>query len=388
MAIAELTTYAELEHVLSTKDSIKVYGAGDTAKLMLKQLKEHDPTLLSRIKCVTATKVYGKPPEICGVPVVRCDDAAISKNDYVILAMKDEYCQDVQDFLKETGATIVQCSNYMIHGGKYHVVESVLRPIMTAFPGNAEQLLPKPVTDQKLYAWSMWWQGEENAPEIVKACFRSQRKYLPSDVEYVIITEKNYADYVELPDYILEKVRNGSMMLAHLSDLIRWLLLYQYGGLWIDATILVLKPLSRKIFEYPIYTKIEQTAYCGPGIDLRWTIYFMGGHPGHMLFQFLSTVFLVYLKEHESIMNVDYLMSDYSIGIAYNTYPNIKHDIAEIPRIKTARTLKNTQLVAQYDPEEFHFYTRDFDWCKLSYVMDWENSQQKGSVFEYICKNF
>ena len=43
--------------------------------------------------------------------------------------------------------------------------------------------------------WVMWWQGEENAPEIVKCCINSIRKNA-NNHEVIIISEKNLKNYV------------------------------------------------------------------------------------------------------------------------------------------------------------------------------------------------
>ena len=39
--------------------------------------------------------------------------------------------------------------------------------------------------------WSAWWQGEENAPEIVKKCFADMRKHCGRH-ELKIITKENF----------------------------------------------------------------------------------------------------------------------------------------------------------------------------------------------------
>ena len=46
--------------------------------------------------------------------------------------------------------------------------------------------------------FSLWLQGEENAPELVKACFRSVRRHCKQ--ELIVLDEKTVFDYISLPE--------------------------------------------------------------------------------------------------------------------------------------------------------------------------------------------
>lgn len=85
--------------------------------------------------------------------------------------------------------------------------------------------------------WVCWLQGIENAPLLMQRCFHSLKKHL-TDREIIVITEKNMLDYVEIPQYILEKLNKGQITKTFFSDILRLALLIKYGGTWIDATVL------------------------------------------------------------------------------------------------------------------------------------------------------
>lgn len=88
----------------------------------------------------------------------------------------------------------------------------------------------------KIPVWTMWYQGEERAPDIVKICLASMRANLdPASFEIIFIDKNNINDYIELPQYILDRVGTDY---AHLSDIVKSALLYNYGGIWADATCL------------------------------------------------------------------------------------------------------------------------------------------------------
>ncbi len=85
--------------------------------------------------------------------------------------------------------------------------------------------------------WFCWLQGLEQAPPIVKACYNSLRRHL-TDREIKVIDNENWKEYVDLPDYIVEKWKKGRIPAALFSDLLRLELLIKYGGTWIDSTVL------------------------------------------------------------------------------------------------------------------------------------------------------
>ena len=48
---------------------------------------------------------------------------------------------------------------------------------------------------------------------------------------------KNLDKYIHLPNYILEKYKQGIITKPHFSDIIWIELLIKYGGTWVDASI-------------------------------------------------------------------------------------------------------------------------------------------------------
>ncbi len=96
--------------------------------------------------------------------------------------------------------------------------------------------------------WSIWLQGEDAAPALVKACWRSVRANCP-DHRLVILDEKTVFDYITLPPEIVGLWRSGKISPAHFSDLCRVELLYEHGGLWLDATDFIAHPLPQWLWD-------------------------------------------------------------------------------------------------------------------------------------------
>ena len=93
--------------------------------------------------------------------------------------------------------------------------------------------------------WTLWWQGVEQAPEIVKVCLKSQQENMVSKgFQYTVITKDNWKQFIDLPKHIIEKMESEKITFTHFSDIIRAELIKQYGGIWIDATVFCNKKLD------------------------------------------------------------------------------------------------------------------------------------------------
>lgn len=101
--------------------------------------------------------------------------------------------------------------------------------------------------------WTCWLQGVENAPILVKKCIESIKNNF-KDEEVIVITEENYQNYIHIPDYIVNKWKNGIISNAHFSDIIRIYLLTEYGGVWMDSTVYILSSnIPKYFYESPLF---------------------------------------------------------------------------------------------------------------------------------------
>lgn len=82
-----------------------------------------------------------------------------------------------------------------------------------------------------------WFQGQEQAPLLVKNCYKSWGNLNP-DWQVHFITHDNYRDFVDID---LEK---NNRTLVTQSDLLRLSLLNKHGGVWVDGTTFCCQPLD------------------------------------------------------------------------------------------------------------------------------------------------
>ncbi|MBQ7632995.1 MAG: capsular polysaccharide synthesis protein [Alphaproteobacteria bacterium] len=143
--------------------------------------------------------------------------------------------------------------------------------------------------------WTCWWQGKENLPPVVKRCIESIRKYCP-EYELRIITADNIRDYIELPDYIMQKHQKGYIPRAHLADILRVALLVKYGGIWMDATVFLTAPLPQFIADSPFFAFHCHDLY-------QFQIWFIKAAAANPLMKNLLNLLLEYWKYENSTIN-------------------------------------------------------------------------------------
>ena len=85
-----------------------------------------------------------------------------------------------------------------------------------------------------------WFQGLNNITKLGLSGLNSIKKNL-KDYNLIIINDTNINDYVNIPEYIMDKYKKGIFTSTHFSDILRLELLNKYGGTWIDASVLITK---------------------------------------------------------------------------------------------------------------------------------------------------
>jgi hypothetical protein len=95
------------------------------------------------------------------------------------------------------------------------------------------------ILEGKPKLFQYWHQGINEVPDIVRNCYSSVDHFLSDHFEIIRIEHSTLSDYIELPTHILKAREEERMTIAHFSDIIRNKLLLDYGGLWLDSTVLI-----------------------------------------------------------------------------------------------------------------------------------------------------
>lgn len=163
--------------------------------------------------------------------------------------------------------------------------------------------------------WFYWEQGLDNAPQIVKCCLASVKRYLPKDWQVVVLDMHSAKEYIEMPTFVEEIYNDGKMWKALYADLLRLSLLYKYGGIWSDATCYFMQPLPDGVINEPLFFfKIEAMMPCYP---LSYENWFIRATPGNYVIGRILECLLCYW--HKEPKKQEYFIWFY---IQYSLYNN------------------------------------------------------------------
>lgn len=114
---------------------------------------------------------------------------------------------------------------------------------------------PKQDLGSETIIWQYWGQGfsGDQPPVVVKYCLETVERYR-GDCRVIHLSDDTISDYIDLPDFIWEGLRdNPSLTRTFFSDLLRLALLEAYGGVWLDSTILLTRELPRRYLDMDFF---------------------------------------------------------------------------------------------------------------------------------------
>lgn len=239
----------------------------------------------------------------------------------------------------------------------------------------------KKIIEKSNKIWICWFQGIENAPELVKACYNSVLKNY-KDKEIIVLTEENYKKYVDIPEYIIKKWEKGYITFAHFSDILRIELLSKYGGLWLDSTIFTTKR-SELVFN----ENIELFVFKQVDLDRKNSL------------AVVASNWLIYANKDNNIINLTkkllyYYWKDYNYAINYNIF----HIFFKLATEVYKDEWKNVPTFNNISPHILQFELNDdFQEIRFNEIknmsdfhkLNWRiKSENKNSFYNYIVNNY
>ena len=227
--------------------------------------------------------------------------------------------------------------------------------------------------------WVCWFQGIENAPNIVQICYESIRKNL-TNKEIILITDYNRKNYIQLPDYIEEKYAKGIISKTHLSDILRLALLAEYGGTWIDATVFC---TSKNIPEYMLNSDFFIFQNLKPGSDghiLNISSWFITSKPNHKFILLTRDLLYEYWKKNNKIL--DYYIIHLFFSLTKEYYNKEWNKI--VPFSNSTPHLLLLRLFEEYDNKCYNEIIRQTPFHKLTYKYSDEYTSKKGTYYDII----
>lgn len=231
--------------------------------------------------------------------------------------------------------------------------------------------------------WFCWLQGLEQAPELVKACLASQKRWVRGK-RFVIITSENYHDYVTLPADIEEKYDKGIIPDAHFTDFIRLELLINYGGTWIDSTVLLSSgDYPDKIMDTDLFffqyrdRKTKQFSSIS-----NW---FISAYSNNRLLMILRDMLYQYWRDYDCLM--EYYVFHLFFRMIAERFPN---EIEAMPKANSARAIQMALwLEKAYDAQMMEHFTNMSNFHKLDYRKSRRLTKDgKPTFYSYITEKY
>lgn len=225
-----------------------------------------------------------------------------------IYAAKDRW---VQKFLRREFSPLVRRWANGSPGGGTRVIEG-----------------PEPI-------WVLWLQGEANAPAVARKRISQMRKFANGHpVRVVDLTMLR--ELVDIPDSYYDKFERGLITPAGFSDIARVWLLSTYGGLWLDSSVYLARPIPDVVWAAPTWRgkRLEMFPYEPVCIDIcEWQGYFWRSGPEDQLTLFVREFFEEYLERYERFL--DYLLLNHIVKIGRELVPAIKRQYDAVPENNT-----------------------------------------------------
>lgn len=210
--------------------------------------------------------------------------------------------------------------------------------------------------------FTIWLQGEENAPELVRACFNSMRRHLAMEV--VVLDENTLFDWIQLPDYIVEKWRAGKIGAAHFADICRIELLYQHGGIWLDATDYVTAPVPEEIMEQDFFVYMAGKKLMGYYAKIQ-NCFIRSKKHNPLLAVWREAAFRYWQQEDSRI---DYFFMQMLFVLCTQVNPIARERFERMPKIDQDPThVLRSHLTERYNAERYKRYTAGTFFQKMNY---------------------
>ena len=237
--------------------------------------------------------------------------------------------------------------------------------------------------------WAMWQQGEAQMPETVKSSMKTIKDFAERNgCKFHLLTDENLLSYISIPKDIIEKNKRKELSSAAFSDIVRTSLLYEYGGIWMDATLFVSPYATVEMFKGDFFSlnhppihadKIERAIG-----DFKWSSFFLAGKRGKSYFKHIRDLFIYFVRKYPVF--IQYLMLDYFILSEYKLNDEFKALVGGLPVLAPAERVWFLRDHANeiYDKHEWEEVLRTTPIMKTTYKIN-EDTLIPGS---YLYKLF
>lgn len=212
------------------------------------------------------------------------------------------------------------------------------------------------------------WIGGNPKPQIVLDCIESWKKYMP-DYEIIEWNEDNYD--VNKNDYMRQAYAHKKW--AFVSDYMRFDILYNYGGIYVDTDVEFIKKIPDDILIHESFTGMESAGSVNPGL-----IY--GCKPGDSMAKAMIESYQISIFNVENPITVNVRITN--ILMAYGFEQNDKFQIINGLAIYPA------EFFCGYDQDVKEIYITKDTISVHHYAGTWTKRTKKQVARTYLKKIF
>jgi hypothetical protein len=231
--------------------------------------------------------------------------------------------------------------------------------------------------------WTLWLQGWENAPRLVKACRRSWEINNP-DWTMRCLDRHTVVGFMD-QDNARAALEGLDQAPATCSDRLRIALLAQHGGVWADATTYCVRPLKDWLFDV---LPSGFFAFDRPGPDRLLSSWFLAAARDNYLVQRWAKLTLEYWQERQQ--RHPYFWFHHIFGAEYERNAAFRSTYDITPKISAAgphyyvpQALTLWAPLSEHDEQIIAGVEAPL--LKLSHRLP-EGMYPAGSVAEYLCR--
>ncbi len=227
-----------------------------------------------------------------------------------------------------------------------------------------EQVNVAPYPPQKnMPVWQYWHRGRENAPDLVKKCLESVEKF-EGERKINVLSFDTIKDYIELPKKYYDLVNSGKMPVALFSDILRVYLLAEYGGIWIDSTVLLTDKIPKTVINstFCVVSKNPET----DKQENRMSCYFIRADKNSANLNAIKMTLENYWAQNN--FPVNYFMFEHISTMLSDKTPELKAEWDKMPFIDSEICGKlQTSMEKNFTAKEFDELKKETFMHKLTY---------------------
>ena len=216
-----------------------------------------------------------------------------------------------------------------------------------------------------------WAQGKKNMPKIVDLCISQIKNFYP-DYNIVFLDLSNFSKYVEIKSRYINMLKKGTITIQTFSDILRFNLLSQRGGIWCDATLLffgkidiINNVLKNGLYSLNFDSDIKQKIW-GKVYDVTYATYFLASNKGNIVMKSCAMLYDMYYDEYDYA--IDYFMNDYFL-ILCSKYKLGNSELSKIEKIDSNPYILSKALLygEKINLSEINMCPQKMDWRTFDY---------------------